>query len=68
MSETSEFGGQDGPAGVDPRNPTSSLTASEKLMLFYRTGTERANAELDPAFWRGDDQAKYDKLNASLKK
>lgn len=66
MSGTTEFGGMDGPAGVDPRNPTSSLSASEKLSLFYRTGTERADAPLDPVFFRGESQQRLDRLNARL--
>lgn len=66
MSETTEFGGMDGPAGVDPRNRTPALTASEKLGLFYRTGTERADAPLDPVFFRGESQARLDRLNSRL--
>lgn len=67
MAGTTEYGGMDGPAGIDPRNRTPALTASEKLMLFYRTGTEKADAPLDPVFFHGESQARLDRLNERLK-
>lgn len=59
---TSEFGGMDGPHGMDPRKPSHLLTASEKLRLMYSTGTANPAAPIDEArhAWNGTEPTRYE--------
>lgn len=62
----SEFGGEDGPHGLDPRTPGANLPARHKLRLLYAVGRP------DPALprdekkfvWHGLNEARFKKINA----
>jgi hypothetical protein len=61
----SEFGGEDGPHGIDPRNPSAVLSAAEKLRLLYATASSDPRAPRDPKkhAWRGTRASRYEGLD-----